>query len=107
MEPQKTYYNIREAQKITHLPASTLRFWESQFPELNPHKDASGNRHYTENDLELIKRIRFIRDELKITRLEAIRAELQQDKRKTDQRQRAVEILQRVRKELIEIRKQL
>lgn len=107
MEPYKEFYNMRETQQQTGLPASTLRYWETQFPALNPRKDAHGNRFYRKEDIELLKRIRFIRDELKITRIEAIQAELQGDNRKTDQRQKAVEILEKVRKELANIRSQI
>lgn len=104
MVPTKVYYSIKEVRKIVDLPLSTLRYWESQFEQLSPYKDEHGNRYYTEKDIELIKQIKFIRDDLHITRIEAIRTELKNDGKKTDVRQRAAEILGRVRKELAEIR---
>ena len=104
MVPTKVYYSIKEVRKIVDLPLSTLRYWESQFQQLSPYKDEHGNRYYTEKDIELIKQIKFIRDDLHITRIEAIRTELKNDGKKTDVRQRAAEILERVRKELAEIR---
>jgi len=107
MEPYKQYYSMREAKELTGLPSSTLRYWEAQFPGFDPRKDGHGNRFYREEDIELFKRIKFIRDELKITRLEAIRAELQANGRNTDQRQKAIEILQKVRQELANIRKKI
>ena len=103
----KVYYNLREAEQLTELPAATLRYWESQFEELHPRKDGHGNRYYTKEDIALIKRIRYIRDELHITRIVAIQNELKQGDRHTDQRQRATEILLRIRKELVELRKNL
>lgn len=103
----KVYYNLREAEQLTELPAATLRYWESQFEELRPRKDGHGNRYYTKEDIALIKRIRYIRDELHITRIVAIQNELKQGDRHTDQRQRATEILLRIRKELVELRKNL
>lgn len=107
MEPYKEYYNMRETQQLTGLPSSTLRYWEAQIPGFNPRKDGHGNRFYRQEDIELFKRVKFIRDTLKITRLEAIRAELLNDGRKTDQRQKAVEILTKVRQELANIRKNI
>ena len=104
MKPTKVYYSIAEVRKETDLPASTLRYWEDQFEQLAPYKDNSGNRYYTLKDIELIKQIKYIRNELHITRIEAIRTELKQGTRQTDIRQRAAEILQRVREELAEIR---
>lgn len=98
---------MREVREETGLPAATLRYWEEQFDQLSPRKDGHGNRYYTTEDIALIKHIKFIRDELKITRIEAIKNELQNDKRGTDARQRAVEILSQIRKELTEIRTNL
>ena len=106
-ETEKIYYSLRETETETGVPASTLRYWEKQFDELNPRKDGHGNRYYTRADQELIKRIRYIRDELKITRIEAIRKELKENTQRSDERQSALEILQRVREELCEIRKMI
>lgn len=105
--PFKAYYNTREVCSLTGLPASTLRYWEERFDELKPHKDGHGNRYYTEADLELIRRIRFIRDELKITNIEAIQREMKNPTRKVDVREQAVSILENVRKKLAAIRSEL
>ncbi|MBQ7997334.1 MAG: MerR family transcriptional regulator [Paludibacteraceae bacterium] len=102
---EKIYFSLRETEQETGVPASTLRYWEKQFEELNPRKDGHGNRYYTREDKEVIKRIRYIRDELKITRIEAIRKELRQNGKHSDERQAALEILLRVKDELCEIRK--
>lgn len=104
MENKKIYYNLRETVAETGATIPALHNWEKQFDELNPRKDGHGNRYYTEADIALIKRIMFIRDELKITRIEAIRNELKSDSRQTDVRARAVEILLRLKKDLEEIR---
>lgn len=107
MDGEKIYYSLRETEIETGVPASTLRYWEKQFAQLAPRKDGHGNRYYTREDQELIKRIRFIRDELKITRIEAIRKELSSNTKRSDERQAALDILLRVRDELCEIRKMI
>ncbi len=107
MAEGKIYFSLRETETETGIPASTLRYWEKQFDELQPRKDGHGNRYYTRENIEVIKRIRYIRDELKITRIEAIRKELKDNNKKSDERQAALEILQRVREELCEIRKMI
>ena len=107
MDGEKKYYSLRETETETGVPASTLRYWEKQFEELSPRKDGHGNRYYTREDQNVIKRIRYIRDELKITRIEAIRKELKANTRHSDERQSAIEILMRVREELSEIRKMI
>ena len=45
--PAKTYYRIREAVAMLNIPASTLRFWEDTFEQLEPHRTPSGQRRYT------------------------------------------------------------
>ena len=103
----RLYYSLRETEKETGIPASTLRYWEQQFEQLSPRKDGHGNRYYTREDQELIKRIKYIRDELKITRIEAIRKELNENSKRSDERQAALDILLRVKEELCEIRKMI
>lgn len=98
---------MTEAQEMTGLPASTLRYWERHFSQLNPRKDGHGNRYYTMADINLIKQIKYLRDEMHITRIEALRHELKQGKRQADFRQRAADILLRVRAELVDIRSKI
>lgn len=107
MQSEKIYYSMTEAQEMTGLPASTLRYWEKHFDQLNPRKDGHGNRYYTLADIDLIKQIRYLRNEMHITRIEALRQELKQGKRQADFRQRAADILLRVRAELVEIRSKI
>ncbi len=106
-ETTKIYYSLRETEQETGVPVSTLRYWEKQFDELNPRKDGHGNRYYTHEEQELIKRIKYIRDELHITRIEAIRRELRSNAKHSDERQSALDILLRVKEELCEIRKMI
>ena len=107
MADEKIYYSMRETERETGVPDSTLRYWEKQFDKLNPRKDGHGNRYYTRKDQELIKRIKYIRDELHITRIEAIRRELKNNSKHSDERQAALDILLRIKEELCEIRKMI
>ncbi len=107
MQPTKVYRSLAEVRQETNLPAATLRYWEEQFSQLSPHKDEHGHRYYTQKDVDLIKQIKYIRDELHITRIEAIRNELNVGKRKTDIRQQASEILTDIRNDLISIREKI
>ena len=108
MENTNEYFSsINDVSKRLDVPAHTLRYWEKQFENLNPRKDGHGNRYYTLEDQELIKRIKYIRDELKITRIESIRKELKENTKHSDERQAALDILLRVKEELCEIRKMI
>jgi DNA-binding transcriptional MerR regulator len=61
---KKLYYSISEVSKITDLEQYVLRYWESEFDELNPAKNRAGNRIYTNRDIKLILYIKtLLRDE--------------------------------------------
>ena len=51
---RKEYYSIGEVCDLVGLKPHVLRYWESQFPVLNPSKNRSGNRVYLRREVELI-----------------------------------------------------
>ena len=56
--PDKLYFRIGEVAKLCDIPAYVLRFWESEFPQLKPHKGGTGQRLYRKRDVEMALRIR-------------------------------------------------
>ena len=54
---KRLYYKIGEACKMVGIQPYVLRYWETEFPALNPGKSKSGQRVYGERELELIRRI--------------------------------------------------
>jgi DNA-binding transcriptional MerR regulator len=55
---KKLYYKIGEACKILEIQPYVLRYWEKEFPLLSPNKSKSGQRVYSERELEVIRRIK-------------------------------------------------
>ena len=55
---KKLYYKIGEACKALDIQPYVLRFWEKEFPFLNPDKNKSGQRVYSAEELETIGRIK-------------------------------------------------
>lgn len=55
---KKLYYKIGEACKLLDIQPYVLRYWETEFPELSPSKSKSGQRVYSEKELEIIRRIK-------------------------------------------------
>ena len=51
---KKLYYSIGEVSKMTELKAYVLRYWETEFKQLKPPKNRSGNRTYRQSDIDLI-----------------------------------------------------
>lgn len=56
--PDKQYFRIGEVARLTALKASVLRFWETEFKELNPPKSRTGQRLYSKRDIELLLEIK-------------------------------------------------
>ncbi len=64
LDIKKLYYSISEVSKITALEQYVLRYWESEFEQLNPAKNRAGNRIYTNKDITLILHIKkLLREE--------------------------------------------
>lgn len=52
----KLYYSIKEVAQMVGVNESTLRYWETEFPNLKPKTVASTKvRQYTEKDIDEIK----------------------------------------------------
>ena len=72
---KKLYYSIGEVSEMVGEPQSVLRFWETEFPCLQPVKNKRGVRSYTERDVELVRRIHYLTRECGFT-LEGTREQL-------------------------------
>ncbi len=55
---KKLYYKIGEACKKLDIQPYVLRYWETEFAALSPDKSKSGQRVYSDRDLEVIGRIK-------------------------------------------------
>ncbi len=64
---KKLYYSISEVSKITGVEQYVLRYWETEFDQLNPQKNRAGNRIYTNKDIQLIMHIKGLLRERKYT----------------------------------------
>ena len=54
----KLYYRIGEVSRITGVKPYVLRYWESEFRWMSPHKSRSKQRLYRRKDIEMILLIR-------------------------------------------------
>ena len=60
-------YSIGEVGEHLDLEAHVLRYWESEFEELMPEKDAAGRRVYSDADVRTLQRIRHLLKEERYT----------------------------------------
>lgn len=66
-EIKKLYYSISEVCKLTDLKSYVLRYWETEFRELNPPKNRAGNRTYRKKDIDTINKIKELLYDKKFT----------------------------------------
>jgi DNA-binding transcriptional MerR regulator len=60
LEEGKLYYSISEVCSMTGLEQHVLRYWESEFPQLRPKKNRSGNRAYRAKEIKIIRYIKYL-----------------------------------------------
>lgn len=56
--PEKIFFKIGEVCDIVDVQAHVLRYWETEFPQLSPQKNRSGQRTYRRRDVEIALRIK-------------------------------------------------
>lgn len=57
LTPGKLYYSIGEVAKAFDVNASLIRFWDKEFDQLKPKKNAKGNRLFTPDDIKTLELI--------------------------------------------------
>jgi DNA-binding transcriptional MerR regulator len=63
-EQDERYYRIGEVSRITEIRPFVLRYWEEEFPMLQPVKGHQGYRLYRQQDVDLVLKIkRLLYDE--------------------------------------------
>jgi DNA-binding transcriptional MerR regulator len=56
--PEKPLFRIGEVSRLTATKTFVLRYWESEFPTLQPVKSPSGHRLYRREDIETVFEIK-------------------------------------------------
>ena len=58
--PGKRYFTIGEASDLCAVKPHVLRYWEQEFPQLEPVKRRGNRRYYQRQDLLVIRQIRSL-----------------------------------------------
>ena len=56
--PAKRYFTIGEVSELCGVKPHVLRYWEQEFPALNPVKRRGNRRYYQRHDVLMIRQIR-------------------------------------------------
>ena len=103
---EKLYYSISEVAEMTGLPQSTLRFWEKEFPQLRPHLTSGGTRKYTEEDISVVRTIKYLLKDLGLT-IPGARERLAARRDEEETKAAVIARLQSIRDELVAIRREI
>ena len=64
---EKLYYSMGEVTEMFDVEASLIRYWCSQFSCLRPKRNSKGNRMFTPQDVDRLKRIHHLLKDKKMT----------------------------------------
>ena len=103
--PDRLYFRIGEVSSITGIPPYVLRYWETEFPILQPRKSGGGQRLYRKRDVAMVLEIKKLLYQERYTVAGARRRLTEREERSRRLEARAA--LQRLRTGLESILKQL
>lgn len=98
----KQYYKIRDVAELLGVNTSTLRYWESEFPEITPRRSRTNQRYYRPEDIKTIRMIHYL-VKVKGLRIEAAKEEIASNRKNISRRLEVIELLTNTRNELEEM----
>lgn len=104
--PLKRYYTIGEVAKLFGLSKSLIRFWESEFEQLTPHKNSKGNRRFTVQNIEQLQLIHHLVKERGFT-IEGARQEMKHWQERQDEKMALITRLEAMKASMKAWRKRL
>ena len=102
----KLLYSMGEVTEMFDVNASLIRYWESKFDCIKPHKNKKGNRMFTPSDVENFKLIYHLVKEKGMT-LEGANKTMKRRGNKVKSEVNILERLQNIRAMLVEVRESL
>ena len=102
----KLLYSMGEVTEMFDVNASLIRYWESKFDCIKPHKNKKGNRMFTPSDIENFKLIYHLVKEKGMT-LEGANNTMKRRGKKVMSEVSILERLQSIRAMLVEVRESL
>lgn len=98
-EYTKKYYKIKDVAELLNLSASTLRYWETEFPECKPRRSKTNIRYYRPEDIETLKIIHYLL-KVKGLKIDAAKEQLHQNRKNVSNRVKIIDTLQDTRAQL-------
>jgi DNA-binding transcriptional MerR regulator len=103
---KKLYHSISEVSEMFGVNPSLLRYWETEFKQINPRKNKKGDRFYTLADIKTLQLIHFLLRQRKYT-IEGAKEYLNKHKDEAAARYTMVEKLQQLKSFLLALKADL
>jgi len=62
--PAKRYFTIGEVSELCDVKPHVLRYWETEFPSLEPAKRRGNRRYYQRHDVLMVRQVRMELEEI-------------------------------------------
>ena len=95
-------YSIGQVEKITGVKPHVLRYWEEIVPGFAPRKDYSGRRIYSQRDVEIVLRLKYLIYVKKFT-IEGAKNQIIEDAENVQNNPDALMEIRKIRADLIEL----
>lgn len=106
LPPGKLFFTIGEVAKMLGEAVSAVRYWEKEFEQIKPRRNAKGNRLFSPQDVRLLAKIRHLLKDNGMT-MEGVKKRLAMESPADDREAEVVMHLNKIRSLLIEISKSL
>lgn len=103
---EKIFFTIGEVADMIKVSPSTIRYWESNFNELDLKKSAGGTRMFTKDDIELLKFINYLIKERGLT-VKGAQQKLKYSRKDSENTWEIVSRLKEIRETLVDIKNEL
>ncbi|MDR2804310.1 MAG: MerR family transcriptional regulator [Dysgonamonadaceae bacterium] len=103
---EKKFYSIKEVADMFDVNQSLLRYWEKEFPSINPAKTEKGTRQYRKEDVDEIRLIHYLVKEKGMT-LPGAKQKLKENRGNVVCTEEIIDRLKSVRTELMKLKTEL
>lgn len=95
----KKYYKIRDVADFLGVSQATLRYWETEFPEISPSRTPTGLRQYSPSDIETLRIIHYL-VKIKGLKMDAAKTQFRQNRSNISNKLKVIGELLDLRSEL-------
>ena len=100
---EKMFYSIKEVADMFNVNQSLLRYWEKEFPSVQPAKTEKGTRQYRKEDIDEIRLIHYLVKEKGMT-LPGAKQKLKENRDGVVRTEEIVDRLRTIRGELMKLK---